>query len=360
MPRTGRPRTVVSLEEEQRDFLQRLVGRRTAPAREVLHARIILLTSEGLSNKEVAKRLSTGEHTVSHWRRRFAALGVEGLSEMPRSGAPRRISDEQIEKVIRITLEETPKAATHWSTRSLAKRVGLSRQGVHRIWQAFGLQPHRQEVFTLSKDPYFIDKVRDVVGLYMNPPDNALVLCVDEKSQIQALERSQPVLPMRPGRPERWSHDYYRLGTTSLFAALEVKTGRVIGTTKSRHRSQEFVSFLRQIERELVASEFDVHLILDNYATHKTAEVARWLKSRPRWHLHFIPTHSSWLNQVERFFAQITTRRIRRGCFRSVADLRQAIEDYLATHNANPKPFRWTSSADSILEKVSHLCHVIP
>ena len=226
MPRTGRPRTEVRLEEEQRDFLQRLAARRSAPAREVLHARIILLTSEGLNNKEVAKRLSTGEHTVSYWRRRFGRLGLEGLSEMPRAGAPRRISDEQVERVLRTTLEETPQAATHWSTRSLAARLGLSRQAVHRIWRAFGLQPHRQEVFTLSKDPYFIDKVRDVVGLYMNPPEKALVLSVDEKSQIQALERSQPMLPMRPGRPQRWSHDYYRHGTTSLFAALDVATGR--------------------------------------------------------------------------------------------------------------------------------------
>jgi transposase len=359
MPRTGRPRTPVKLEEEQRDFLQRLVARRTAPSGEVLHARIILLASEGLSNKEVAKRLSVCDHTVSYWRRRFGRLGLEGLSEMPRTGAPPRISDDQIQTVIRTTLEQTPEAATHWSTRSLAARLGLSRQAVHRIWRAFGLQPHRQEVFTLSQDPYFIDKVRDVVGLYVNPPDNALVLCVDEKGQIQALERSQPVLPMRPGRPQRWSHDYYRHGTTSLFAALNVATGRVIGTTKSRHRSREFVSFLRHIERE-VASELDVHLILDNYATHKTAEVARWLKARPRWHLHFIPTHSSWRNQVERFFAQITSRRIRRGCFRSVADLRQAIEDYLARHNANPKPFRWTASADLILRKVANLCNGLP
>jgi transposase len=253
MPRTGRPRTPVKLEEAQRDFLQRLVARRTAPAREVLHARIILISSEGLNNKEVAKGLSTGEHTVSYWRRRFARLGVEGLSEMPRPGAPRRISDEQVEKVIRTTLEETPKEATHWSTRSLAARLGLSPQAIHRIWRAFGLQPHRQEVFTLSKDPFFIDKVRDVVGLYMNPPQNALVLSVDEKSQIQALERSQPLLPMRPGRPQRWSHDYYRHGTTSLFAALEVATGRIIGATKSPHRSQEFLSFLRQIEREVAS-----------------------------------------------------------------------------------------------------------
>jgi transposase len=358
MPRTGRPRTPVELQEAERDFLQRLVARRTAPAGEVLHARIILLTSEGLNNKEVAKRLSTGEHTVSYWRRRFARLGVEGLSEMPRSGAPRRISDEQVERVLRTTLEETPPAATHWSTRSLAARLGLSPQAIHRIWRAFGLQPHRQEVFTLSKDPYFIEKVRDVVGLYMNPPQNALVLSVDEKSQIQALERSQPMLPMGPGRPQRWSHDYYRHGTTSLFAALDVATGRIIGATKSRHRSQEFLSFLRQIERE-VASPLEVHLILDNYATHKTAEVARWLRSRPRWHLHFLPTHSSWLNQVERFFAQITSRRIRRGCFRSVAHLRQAIEDYLTHHNANPKPFRWTASADTILGKVANLCRTL-
>ena len=359
MPRTGRPRTPVELKEAQREFLQRLVARRSAPAREVLHARIILLTSEGLNNKEVAKRLSTGEHTVSYWRRRFGRLGVEGLSELPRSGAPRRISDEQVERVIRTTLEQTPKEATHWSTRALAARLGLSRQAVHRIWRAFGLQPHRQEVFTLSRDPYFIDKVRDVVGLYMNPPENALVLSWTKRAKSRPSSAASPSLSMGPGRPQRWSHDYYPHGTTSLFAALDVATGRVIGATKSRHRTQEFVSFLRQIERE-VASHLDVNLILDNYATHKTAQVARWLKSRPRWHLHFLPTHSSWLNQVERFFAQITSRRIRRGCFRSVAHLRQAIEDYLAHHNAHPKPFRWSASADTILGKVANLCNLIP
>jgi transposase len=278
---------------------------------------MILLAADGHSNAEVARRLSVSPATVSAWRRRFAQRGLLGLSELPRSGAPRKIGDENVEKVIKTTLEETPRNSTHWSTRKLAAKLGISHQSVARIWRAFGLKPHRSETFNLSNDPHFVDKVRDVVGLYLNPPDNALVFCVDEKSQIQALERSQPILPLRPGQAERRSHDYFRHGTTSLFAALDVATGRVIGSLKQRHRSREFVAFLRQIESE-VPDGLEVHLVIDNYATHKTAGVARWLKSRPHWHLHFIPTHSSWLNQVERFFALITNDRIRRESFLSV------------------------------------------
>ena len=240
----------------------------------------------------------------------------------------------------------------------MAKRCGFSRQTVSRIWRTFGLQPHRSEHFTLSKDPCFVDKVRDVVGLYLDPPANALVLCVDEKTQVQALERSQPVLPMRPGRPERRTHDYYRRGTLSLFAALEVATGRVISATKPKRRSAEFLSFLRQVEKEVPAG-LDIHAVLDNYATHKTDTVESWLRKHPRWHMHFIPTHSSWLNQVERFFAKITTERIRRGAFRSVGELQKSIEAYIANHNQAPKPFRWTARADFILGKVASLCKLL-
>lgn len=351
MSTIGRPLRPVELSAEDREHLERLARRRNAPAREVLRARIVLLAAEGMANKAIAARLSITPQTVSQWRGRFMERGLLGLSEMPRSGAPRTVSDRAVEKIIKLTLEQAPDDATHWSTRRMARQVGISHDTVARVWRAFGLQPHRTESFNLSSDPHFVAKVRDVVGLYMAPPENALVLCVDEKSQIQALERSQPVLPMAPGRPERRTHDYFRHGTTSLFAALDVATGRVIGSLKPRHRSREFLSFLRQIQRQ-VPPGLDVHLIVDNYATHKTAAVAQWLRARPHWHLHFTPTHSSWINQIERFFAAITTRRIRRGSFRSLPQLRRAILDL---HNQNPKPFRWTASADSILSKVAAL-----
>ena len=355
MARTGRPLTPVILDEQQRNYLLRLSRKRNAPARELQRAKMILLAAEGHSNAEIGRRLSVLPTTVSHWRRRFCQRGLLGLSEAPRSGAPRQINDDHVEKVIKMTLETTPANATHWSTRRLAAKLGISHQSVARIWRAFGLQPHRSESFNLSTDPHFVEKVRDVVGLYLNPPDNALVLCVDEKSQIQALERSQPILPLRPGKAERRSSDYLRHGTTSLFAALDGATGRVIGSLKPRHRSREFVSFLRQIESE-VPTGLEVHLVVDNYATHKTSAVARWLKSRPHWHLHFIPTHSSWLNQVERFFALITNDRIRRESFQNLTQLKQAILDYIEDHNGSPKPFRWTASADSILGKVAAIC----
>ncbi len=293
---------------------------------------------------------------MGKWRQRFLENRTAGLSELPRSGAPRRIGDEQVQAVITATLESKPDNATHWSTRAMAQRCGLSRQAVSRIWRAFGLKPHRSESFTLSTDPLFVEKVRDVVGLYLDPPGNALVLCVDEKTQVQALERSQPVLPLRPGRPERRTHDYYRHGTLALFAALDVATGQVISATKPKHRAKEFLGFLRQIERNVPAG-LDVHLILDNYATHKTAAVEDWLAKRPRWKLHFTPIHSSWLNQVERCFARITQERIRRGDFRSVAELARAIQEYIALHNQNPRPFRWTASADLILGKVKTICN---
>ena len=355
MPRLGRPIITIKLSKEEREQLEELAGRRRVAKADAQRARVVLLSAEGCPGKEIARRVGLSEPTVGKWRQRFLTHRCLGLSELPRSGAPRRVSDEQIEEIIRKTLETTPPEATHWSTREMAKRCGFSRQTVSRIWRTFGLQPHRSEHFTLSSDPYFVDKVRDVVGLYLDPPANALVLCVDEKTQVQALERSQPVLPMRPGQPERRTHDYYRHGTLSLFAALEVATGRVISATKPKHRSVEFLSFLRQVEKQVPAG-LEIHAVLDNYATHKTDAVERWLRKHPRWHMHFIPTHSSWLNQVERFVARITNERIRRGVFRSVGELEEAIEAYIANHNQTPKPFRWTATADRILGKVGALC----
>jgi putative transposase len=315
-------------------------------------ARIILACCAGDNDKQVARKLETTRETVGKWRRRFLKDRLAGLSDAYRSGRPRGISDEKVEEVITTTLECTPENATHWSTRSMAQRCGISRDSVQRIWSAFGLKPHRSESFRLSTDPFFIEKVRNVVGLYMSPPENALVFCVDEKSQIQALERSQPVLPMRPGQPERRSHDYYRHGTTSLFAALDVATGKVIGKCYPKHRHQEFLAFLKQIEKE-VPEGLAIHLVMDNYATHKTPKVQSWLQKRPHWHLHFIPTHSSWLNQVERWFAKITDQLIRRGVYRSVKDLKRAIDKYIEANNKNPKPFTWTADADLILGKVA-------
>jgi len=355
MPKLGRPIPPLILTAEERQTLETMVRRRRAAHRDVMRARVILLAAQGRSNTEIVRATKLSGHTVGRWRQRFLSKRLRGLSELPRSGAPRQITDAKIQELIALTLESKPKEATHWSTRKLAERCGVSRQSISRIWRAFGLQPHRAELFTLSTDPYFVDKVRDVVGLYMNPPDNALVLCVDEKTQVQALERSQPVLPMRPSRPERRTHDYYRHGTLSMFAALDVATGKIIGSTKHKHRTREFLSFLRQIDAE-VSAQLDIHVVLDNYATHKTNAVENWLGKHPRWHLHFIPTHSSWLNQVERFFAKITSQRIRRGVFRSLKELEHAIEDYLEHHNQNPKPFRWTASADLILGKVGALC----
>jgi len=356
MPTRGRPLSKLELTSVEKQSLQQTVRRRGAGHLEVLRARVILWAAEGLSNTEIVRRTNLSAPTVGKWRQRFLKNRTAGLSEMPRSGAPRRIDDDKIQQVVTATLESKPQQATHWSTRTMAQRCGLSRQAVSRIWRAFGLKPHRSENFTLSTDPLFVEKVRDVVGLYMDPPANALVLCLDEKTQVQALERSQPVLPMRPGRPERRTHDYYRHGTLALFAALNVATGKIISSTKPKHRTKEFLNFLRQIERE-VPADLDLHIILDNYATHKTEAVEDWLAKRPRWKLHFTPTHSSWLNQVERFFARITNERIRRGVFQSVADLAKAIKDYIADHNRKPRPFRWTASVDLILGKVKTICN---
>ena len=320
-----------------------------------MRARIILGCENGEQKGLVAARLGFSLRTVSKWRHRFINDRLEGLLDAPRSGTPRTIDDERIEAIIVKTLESLPPDATHWSSRGMAKASGLSVSTVQRIWRAFGLQPHRLETFKLSTDPDFVAKVRDVVGLYMAPPERALVLCVDEKSQIQALDRSQPMLPMRPGQPARRSHDYKRHGTTSLFAALDVATGRVIGKCYPRHRAAEFRSFLDEIEAA-VPSELDVHLIMDNYATHKTKLIKDWLAKRPRWHVHHTPTSSSWLNQVERFFALITEKKIRRGVHRSVGALHNAINSFIDQHNADPKPFRWTKSAEDILASIERFC----
>jgi transposase len=320
-----------------------------------LRARIVLAVAEGKSNVAVATELRIDRLTVGKWRSRFQRSRLDGLLDEPRPGAPRKISDAEIERVVARTLESTPRGATHWSTRSLAKATGMSQSTVSRIWRAFALQPHRTETFKLSTDPLLVDKVRDVVGLYLNPPDKALVLCVDEKSQIQALDRSQPVLPMRPGQPERRSHDYVRHGTTSLFAALDVATGKILGRIHRRHRTIEFRKFLDAIDTA-VSPDLDVHLVLDNYQTHKTPIIRRWLAKRPRFHLHFTPTGCSWLNLVERWFGLLTEQRVRRGVFRSRQELEAAIKEYLDIHNEDPKPFVWTKSADQILQSITRFC----
>ena len=320
-----------------------------------MRARIVLLAADGLKNTEIAARLGIDHATVRKWRSRFAARRLEGVLDEPRPGRPRTISDEQVEEVIVRTLETTPKDATHWSTRSMAREVGLTQSAVLRIWRAFGLQPHRQDTWKLSKDPQFIEKVRDVVGLYLNPPERAVVLCVDEKSQIQALDRTAPILPMLPGTPERATHDYKRAGTSSLYAALDISTGKVIGRLHSRHRAIEFKQFLATLDRE-VPAEFAVHLVLDNSSTHKTPAIRRWLAAHPRFSLHFTPTSSSWLNLVERWFAELTTKKLRRGAHRSVRQLNTDIRAWIDTWNDDPRPFVWTKTADQILDSIARYC----
>jgi transposase len=335
--------------------LERWTRRHTTAQALATRARIVLSCAQGVRNDVVAKEVGVTAWTVGKWRRRYAAKGLDGLLDEPRPGAPRKISDAEVERVITLTLESTPEDATHWSTRSMAARCGMSQSAVSRIWRAFALQPHRSETFKLSKDPLFIEKVRDIVGLYMRPPDKALVLCVDEKSEVQALDRTAPLLPMRPGQIERRTHDYRRHGTTSLFAALDAATGNVIGGLHRRHRSIEFVKFLDQIDAA-VPPELDVHLVLDNLATHKTPLVHRWLAKRPRYHLHFTPTSASWLNLVERWFAALTEKQLRRGAFRSTRELEDAIMRYLEHCNHNPRPFIWTKTADEILDALARFC----
>ncbi len=353
--RTGRPKKPLNVNDQERDKLQMWARRPKSSQRLALRSRIVLRCAEGLTNQEVARELGVTAATVGKWRERFRTHRLGGLADEPRPGAPRKITDTLVEEVITHTLETLPAGATHWSTRTMAKQVGLTQNAIWRIWQAFGLQPHRSETFKLSTDPFFVEKVRDLVGLYLNPPDRAMVVCVDEKSQVQALDRTQPLLPMRPGMVERRTHDYLRHGTTSLFAALDVATGKVIGTCHRRHRHQEFLRFLRLLEKQLPPGQ-DVHLVMDNYGTHKTPKVRRWFAQHPRYHLHFTPTSASWLNLVERFFAQLSDRRIRRGVFNSVQSLEQAIMEYLEYHNQDPKPFVWTASADLILDRVKRLC----
>jgi transposase len=348
----GRPKQPLSLTEEERDRLQSLAHRARSQSLLARRARVVLACAEGLDNKAVAKKLRCSLGMVGKWRSRFLKQRLEGLYDEPRPGAPRTVSDAQVEQVVIRTLESTPRGETHWSTRGLAKATGLSRMTISRIWHAFGLQPHRTDAFKLSPDPLLIEKVRDIVGLYINPPDHALVLCVDEKSQIQALDRTQPLLPLQPGQVERRTHDYKRHGTTSLFAALELKTSRLIGQLHRRHRSVEFRKFLDVIEAQVPAS-LDIHLIMDNYGTHKTATIRKWFAKRPRFHVHYTPTYGSWINLVERWFAELTNKRIRRGVFRSVKELEVAIREYIEVHNEDPKPFVWTRTADQILDSIA-------
>lgn len=353
----GRRLKELVLSDDERTKLEQWARRPKTSQRLALRSRIVLECASGLTNTQVAEKLRITMPTVGKWRSRFVADRLQGLVDEPRPGAPRSITDARIEEVIGRTLESKPEAATHWSTRGMAKATGLSQATIGRIWRAFGLQPHRTDTFKLSTDPFFIEKVRDVAGLYLNPPDRAIVLCVDEKSQVQALNRTQPLLPLEPGQAERGTHDYERHGVTSLFAALNVATGEVIGHCHRQHRQQEFVKFLEQIDATLVKEpDVSIHIVMDNYGTHKTAKVKRWFQRHPEYQLHFVPTYSSWLNQVERFFAEITEKRIRRGSFRSVKSLEQAIMEYLENHNKDPKPFVWTATAEKILERVANVC----
>jgi transposase len=356
--RTGRPKAALELSSEQREELEGLARRRNTAQALALRARIILACAEGGHNTQVAQRLGIFRQTVGRWRRRFIESGVDGLLDEPRPGAPRKITDATVERVVTLTLESKPQDATHWSTRSLAKRAGLSRSSVARIWRAFGLRPHRSESFKLSTDPLLIEKVRDIVGLYLNPPDRAVVLCVDEKPQIQALDRSQPILPLRPGQIERRTHDYVRHGTTSLFAALDIKSGKIIAEHHRRHRGIEFRRFLDTIDQN-VPQELEAHLVLDNYGTHKTPLIQRWLLRHPRFHLHFTPKGASWINQVERVFADLTNKQLRRSAHRSTFELERAIRDYIDVKNRHPKPFVWTKTADEILASIERFCQRI-
>jgi len=345
----------IELSEQERAQLESWARRRSSAQALAQRSRVVLLASQGLNNTEIAARLGVHRPMVRKWRSRFAEFRLDGLIDEPRPGKPRTISDEQVEQVIVKTLESTPKDATHWSTRSMAAEVGLTQSAVHRIWRAFGLQPHRQETWKLSKDPQFVAKVRDVVGLYLNPPERAVVLCVDEKSQIQALDRTAPILPMLPGTPERATHDYKRSGTSSLYAALDITTGQVIGSLHARHRAIEFKKFLQSIDREIPA-ELDVHVILDNSSTHKTPAIKKWLLAHPRFVLHFTPTSSSWLNLVERWFAELTNKKLRRGAHRSVRELNTDIRAWIADWNENPRPYVWAKTAEQILDSISRYC----
>jgi putative transposase len=354
----GRPLAPLALSKSEREELLSITRSRSMPQSLATRARIVLLAADGESNTDIAERLDLSKPTVGIWRKRYLSQRLPGLYDEPRPGGPRSIRDEQIAALLRKTLRTKPKEGTHWTCRSIAAETKLSKSTVQRVWTAFGLQPHRQKRFKISTDPFFVEKVRDIVGLYLNPPDHAVVLCVDEKSQIQALDRTQPTLPLGLGYVEGVTHGYVRHGTTTLFAALDVASGRVLAKCKQRHRHQEFLQFLRDIEAS-VPKKLDVHLIVDNYATHKHPSVRRWLAARPRFHVHYTPTYSSWLNQVEIWFNIITQRAIRRGTFRSVRDLRQKIEVFVDHYNRKCQPFAWTATPDSILEKLARLSQAI-
>jgi transposase len=354
----GRPKNVVVLSDEERETLQRWARRHTSAQSLALRCRIVLACAEGGHDGQVAERLGINRNTVGKWRRRFIERRLDGLHDEPRPGAPRTISDDDVERVIVKTLEETPANATHWSTRSLAAATGMSQTAVSRIWRAFALKPHRAESFKLSPDPLFIDKVRDIVGLYLNPPDAAVVLCVDEKSQIQALDRTAPVFPLLPGTPERRTHDYVRNGTTNLYAALDIASGNVIADLTPRHRAEEFRRFLNLIDRN-VPAELDVHVIVDNSSTHKTPSIQRWLLRHPRFTLHFTPTYSSWLNLVERWFAELSEKWLKRGTHRSTRQLIASIRTWIAGWNDDPRPFVWHKTADEILDNLANYCQRI-
>jgi transposase len=351
----GRAAVCIELSEAERAELASRLRRRKVARADALRAEIVLLAAEGANNMAIAEQLGITRVTVATWRNRFAARRLDGLLDEPRPGAPRTITDEKVAEVVTATLETLPTGRTHWSSRGMAKAAGLAPSTVQRIWKAFALQPHRVETFKLSTDPLFVEKVRDIVGLYLSPPERALVLCVDEKSQIQALDRTQPLLPLRPGQVERRTHDYKRHGTTSLFAALDVKAGTVIGTCMPRHRTREFRRFLDTVEKN-VPRNLDIHVVMDNASSHKTKLIRDWFAKRPRWHVHYTPTSASWINQVERFFALLTDDAIRRSAHRSTAELEAAIAAYIDAHNADPKPFRWTKCADDILASIHRFC----
>lgn len=351
----GRPKAELTLTDEERAELTRLIRAGTSAQRDVIRARVVLRSADGVANSDIAEELGLCAHTVGKWRGRFLKHRMSGLTDAPRPKESLRLADAKVAELVRVTLESTPKGATHWSSRLLAKHAGVSQSTVVRVWEAFRLKPHRTDTFSLSTDEHFVAKVRDVVGLYMHPPDHAVVLCVDEKSQIQALERTQPVLPMVLGLPERTTPTYLRHGTTTLFAALDVATGKVIGQCHRKHRAAEFLKFMRRIDAEIPA-ELDVHVVLDNYATHNTDAVLRWRMKHPRFQFHFTPTYSSWLNQVERWFALLTQRQIKRGVHRSTYTLEQAIRKFIDAHNDDPRPFVWTKSADDILASLQRFC----
>lgn len=351
----GKKKTKIVLTEEEKQHLEKLVRKKNIPQKLAFRAQIILLDAEGLTNMEIAKRLKTTHPTISHWRKRFFEFRLDCFADAPRSGTPCRVSDELIAEVVELTLQTKPDGKTHWSTRQMATKVGLSRSTISRIWRTFGLKPHRIESFQLSTDPLFVEKVRDIVGLYLNPPDGALVISVDEKPQIQATKTTQPVLPMQPGSIEGRTSEYIRKGTTSLFAALDVASGKVTGKCYQRKRSLEFIDFLEHIDAQ-VSQELELHIILDNSSIHKSPPVKKWLIRNTRFNLHFTPTHSSWLNQVEVWFSLLERQQLKRGVYSSVQELENAISAYIKANNTDPKPFKWTKTADQIFNKLVRLC----